>query len=109
MRLLSRREHQPPRTSAAANKILQSCMGLVIGELPGRMLAETGGRRLDRAAFPPIEREFRAADQVDGDTCRVRAVLDREPEFQIDRHAAEHRALYADEGDLVVILPCDIV
>src|SRR3546814_2888133 len=87
------------------NEGLQRFMRPVIGHLHRRMLAEIGGRRMDGAAQTAIQRYLGATDHVDGDARRIGAVLHRQAQFQVHRHAAEELPFHAQETDLVVLLP----
>src|SRR3546814_14194828 len=73
------------------------------------LVRSIGGRREDRAGEAAVAGDFGAADHVDRDSGRTGAVLDRQAQFEVERHAAEHAALHAQEADLVVVLPGDIV
>src|SRR5438477_5203638 len=73
------------------------------------MLGKIGGGRIEDAADPAIEREFAAADGVDGDAGRVGRIFDRK--FHVDLHwdVAKEAAFEADEGNFVVELPWNVI
>ena len=64
---------------------------------------------MQRAADAAIAGDAAAADRVDHAARGVRAVLDREPQLELDRRVAEAAPLHAQEADLVVALPGDVV
>src|SRR3954469_4433877 len=71
--------------SMIEDEFFDSVLGEVVRHLLRRMLAEIGGRGIDRAALAAIERELRAADHVDGDASAVRRVFDRKPQLEVHR------------------------
>src|SRR5690606_16167946 len=83
--------------------------GLTVRHLARRMLAEVRGRRLQNAALLALQGQFGAADHIDGDTGRVGRIFHRKSQLQIHGHVAEERAFHAQEADLVVLLPGDVV
>ena len=73
------------------------------------MFGKVGGRRIEDAADPAIERELAAADRVDSDASRVGRIFDRKFDVELHRHIAEKAAFDANEGDLVVELPRNVI
>src|SRR3546814_4131437 len=61
------------------------------------LVRSIGGRREDRAGEAAVAGDFGAADHVDRDSGRTGAVLDRQAQFEVERHAAEHAALRSEE------------
>src|SRR3954468_4546369 len=94
---------------ASADKSFQPREGFVVGQLLRRMLAEAGGRGMDRAAETAVARDPGAADHVDRDAGAVRAVLDRKAQLDMHRHAAEEQPFHPQEADFVVVLPGDVI
>src|SRR5688572_2292343 len=88
---------------------LQRLVGLVVGALHRRVLAEIGRRRVDRAGETAVLGDLGAADHVDRHSGRIGAVLDRQAKLEVHRHASEHRAFHPQEADLVVVLPGDVI
>ncbi len=50
----------------AADELFDAAIGFVVGHLHGRMLGEIGRGGMQHAADAAIERQFAAADGVDG-------------------------------------------
>ena len=63
--------------SFAADELFDAAVSFVVAHLNGRMFGEIGGGRIENAADPAIEREFTAADRVDGNAGRVGRIFDR--------------------------------
>src|SRR5438132_11160760 len=85
----------------AADELFDAAVGFVVAHLDGRMLGEIGGGRIEDAADPAIEREFAAANGVDGDAGRVRRIFDRKFDVELHRDVAEQAAFDADERDFM--------
>src|SRR6185369_6450210 len=90
-------------------ELLDPLLREVVGELLGRVLHQIGRDADQRAADAAVTRHAAAADRVDDAAPGVGAVLDREPQLELDRRVAEAAALHAHERDLVVALPGDVV
>src|SRR5438067_36579 len=73
------------------------------------MLHQIRGDAGERPADVPIARDPAAADRIDDAAGGVGAVLDRQPQLDLDRRVTEAAALHAEEADLVVALPGDVV
>src|SRR5690606_29243785 len=93
----------------AADEGFHQISRVVVGELARRMFAEIGGGRVYGTGETAVAGYLGATDHVDRHAGGVRAVFHREPELEVHRHAAEELPLHADEADLVVVLPGDIV
>src|SRR5690349_7367628 len=96
-------------SGSTLDEALQRRVRFVVGGLDRRVLAEIGRRRVNWAGQAAVLGDLRAADHVDRDAGRVRAVLDRQAKLDVHRHAAEQLALHAQEADLVVVLPSDVI
>src|SRR5207253_10196208 len=67
-------------------------------------------RRPDESApDAAVAGKLRAAHRVDDDAGRVRRIPDLELELDVERHAAEGRALHADVGPFAVAEPGHVV
>src|SRR5262245_16005225 len=84
-------------------------LGEVVRELLGRVLHQICRDADERAAHAAVARDAAAADGVDDTAGGVGAVLDREPELDLDGGVAEAAALHAQKRHLVVPLPRDVV
>ena len=73
------------------------------------MLHEVGRDAHQRTAESPIARDAAAANGVDHDARGVGTVFDREPQLELERGVAEAAPFHAEEADLVVALPGDVV
>jgi hypothetical protein len=73
------------------------------------VLAEERRRADQRAADAALERDLAAAHGVEHHGGRVRAVLDRQAQLEVHRHPAEQLAFHAQEAQLVVVEPRDVV
>src|SRR5436189_187046 len=112
----------PAQNAAPASTLTASCapvsasgwtraplLGEIVGQLARGVLHQVGRHAQEGAADPPIARHAAAADGVDHAAGGVGAVLDREPELELDGRVREAAALHAQEADLVVALPRDVV
>ena len=89
--------------------MFDAAVSFVVAHLDGRMLGEIGGGRIEDAADPAIEREFAAADGVDGDAGRVGRIFDRQLDVEFHRHIAKKAAFHANERNFVVELPRHVI
>src|SRR5216683_5342993 len=92
-----------------AQEGLDPLLGEIVGQLVRGVLHQVGGHAEEGATDLPISRHAAAADGVDHAARGVGAVLDREPELELDGRVGEAAALHAEETDLVVALPGDVV
>jgi len=60
--------------------------------------------RYEGTALATFQRDLAAANRVRHHTRRIRRVFDAQPQFEVERDAAEAGAFHADEADLVVLL-----
>ena len=96
--------------SFAANKALDLVAREVVRELPGRVLHEVRRDAEQRAAKAPIACHAAAADRVDDAARRVRAVLHREPQLELDLGALpKPRPSMRRKQTLLSLLPWDVV
>jgi hypothetical protein len=80
-----------------------------VAELARRAFHVIGRRRFERSTDAALQPQLGAAQRVDDDAGAVRGILHGQPEFDLQRRIAEATPLQADEGDLVVVLPGNIV
>src|SRR5579864_1230724 len=73
------------------------------------MLRKIRGRRIEHATNPAIEREFAAADRIDGDAGRIRGIFDRKFDVELHWHVAEEAAFHANKRDFVIELPGNVI
>src|SRR3982751_3292265 len=73
------------------------------------MLAEGGRSGVDRPGDAAVPGEPGAADEVDRNAGAVRGILHRQAKLEVHGYAAEQLAFHAQEADLVVVLPRDII
>src|SRR5438128_3886400 len=92
-----------------AQEGLDPLLGEIVGQLARGVLHQVGGHAQEGAADLPISRHAAAADGVDHAARGVGAVLDRQPELELDGRVGEAAALDAEETDLVVALAGDVV
>ena len=83
--------------------------GQIVVELLRRVLAEIGRGADQCPAFTALERNLGAADRVHHAGRRIGAVFHREAQFQFHRHVAPLQPFEAQEAQLVVLLPGNIV
>ena len=98
----------PPCPSAPMKPFELAARDLV-PHLPGRALHEVRARGLERPRETAFEPELRAAQRVDDHACAVRRVLDGEAKLDLERGVTESAPFEANERDLVVVLPGDVV
>src|SRR3954470_6226724 len=82
---LAPEQHHPMlggRLSDPSDEPFELCERLVVGHLPWRMLAESGGWRVDWPSQAAVEGDAGAADQVDRHTCTIGRILDGQAEFE---------------------------
>ena len=102
----------PPSGSSNGIAVDERVAGVTrnaVAELARRALHIIGRRRLQRAADAAVQSQLGAADRVDDDAGAVRRILHRHPEFDFQRRVAEAAPLHANEADLVVLLPRNVV
>src|SRR5438270_7544376 len=93
----------------AADELFDAAVSFVVGHLDGRVLGEKGGGRMQDAADAAIERELAATYRVDGDAGRIWRIFDGKFNINRHRHMPEDAAFDADEGDLVIELPRNVI
>src|SRR5690348_95347 len=91
------------------NELLDAVARDIVRDLARRMLHRVGSNRKQRTANLAVARELEASNRVDYDAARIRRVLHRHPQLELDRDTRETLALDPQEADLVVVLPRHIV
>src|SRR5205823_1817879 len=99
----------PLALDLSAQEGLDPLPGEIVGQLTRRVLHQVRGHAEQRAADLALPRHAAAANGVDHAAGGVGAVLDREAELELERRVGEAAALHAQEADLVVALPGDVV
>ena len=64
---------------------------------------------MEHAADAAIEREFAAANRINGDAGGVRRIFHRKLHVQFHRDVAEETAFHPDKRNLVVELPRNVI
>src|SRR5712692_5916014 len=91
------------------DELLDAVARDIIRNLARRMLHRVGSNRKQRTANLAVARELEASNCVDHDAARIRRVLHRHPQLELDRDTRETLALDPQEADLVVVLPWHVV
>src|SRR5579884_432763 len=92
-----------------AQKALQRLAAGLVAHLTRRMLHEVGADAGERPADAAVERDAAAADGVDHDAARVRAVFHRKANLELHRRVGEPPSFEAHETHLVVAEPRHVV
>src|SRR5207245_6836323 len=93
----------------AANELLNAAVRFVIGHLHRRTFRKIRGGRVKCTTDPAVERQFATTNRVDDDASRIGRVLDRKFEVELHRDIAKDAAFNANETDLIIALPWDVI
>src|SRR5713101_6600685 len=91
------------------DELLDAAARDIIRNLAWLMLHRVSSNREQRTANLAVARELEASNCVDHDAARIRRVLHRHPQLELDRDARETLALDPQEADLVVVLPRHVI
>mgnify|MGYP003498100976 CR=1 FL=1 len=93
----------------SSNEFLHHRSGLFVGKLDKRMFHRIGRDGEEGTSDPSFPSNLTTSDGIDGHPAAIGRVLHREPHFKVQRNLSEPPSLHAEETDLIVLLPGDII